>query len=118
MAVVRSLTLVLAAASFIVGLVGERATDRADAQPAPSGTGRALAPAPHQATPKGWRFTWPKGDPAKGREVFQKLECYSCHEVRGERFPAPSNPARVGPELASMGQLHPPEFLAEAIINP
>jgi hypothetical protein len=42
---------------------------------------------PHEqhGTPKGWKFTWPKGDPVKGRAVFAKLECYSCHEVRGER---------------------------------
>src|SRR5262245_17980003 len=116
MAVAR-LILVLALTGFILGLVGARAIDRADAQPAPSGAGRP-APAPHQATPKGWRFTWPKGDPAKGREVFQRLECYSCHEVRGERFPAPSDLARVGPEPSAMGRLHPPEFLAESTINP
>ena len=50
--------------------------------------------------------------------MFQKLECYSCHEVRGERFPSPSDPGRTGPELSMMGPLHPPEFFAEAIINP
>ena len=50
--------------------------------------------------------------------MFQKLECYSCHEVRGERFPAPSDSARAGPELSMMGPLHPPEFFAESIINP
>jgi mono/diheme cytochrome c family protein len=50
--------------------------------------------------------------------VFRKLECYSCHEVRGEDFPAPSDSARVGPELSSMGALHPPEYFAESIINP
>jgi hypothetical protein len=50
--------------------------------------------------------------------VFQKLECYSCHEVQGERFPSPSDPGRAGPELSVMGPLHPPEFFAESIINP
>jgi hypothetical protein len=50
--------------------------------------------------------------------VFQKLECYSCHEVRGEEFPAPSDSGRTGPELSMMGALHPPEFFAESIINP
>ena len=24
------------------------------------------------ATPGGWKFSWPKGDPARGREVFDK----------------------------------------------
>ncbi len=77
------------------------------------------AGAPHvHGTPKGWRFAWPKGDPTKGREVFRKLECYSCHEVRGEPFPQPSDPGRMGPELSVMGPLHPPEYFAESIINP
>lgn len=74
----------------------------------------------HEAhgTPKAWKFTWPKGDPAKGREVFAKLECYSCHEVKGETFPAPSERKEVGPELSAMGPLHEAEYFAEAIINP
>ena len=37
--------------------------------------------------PAGWKFSWPNGTPAKGRVVFLKLECYSCHEVKGEKFP-------------------------------
>ena len=75
---------------------------------------------PHEqhGTPKGWKFTWPKGDPAKGRAVFAKLECYSCHEVRGERFPAPKEKEKIGPELSMMGPLHEAEYFAEAIIKP
>lgn len=69
-------------------------------------------------TAKGWKFAWPKGDPAKGREVFAKLECYSCHEVRGETFLAPSEKEKVGPELSAMAPLHEAEYFAEAIINP
>jgi Cu/Ag efflux protein CusF len=65
--------------------------------------------------PRGWRFTMPKGDPAKGKAVFEKFECYYCHEVRGERFPAPLESA---PELSQMGPLHPVEFFAESIMNP
>ena len=67
-------------------------------------------------TPQGWKFTWPKGDPVKGREVFVKLECYSCHEVQGEKFPAPNGD--IGPELSMMGPRHEVEYFAEAIINP
>jgi mono/diheme cytochrome c family protein len=79
----------------------------------------AAAPAPHQhGTPAGWTFRWPKGDPARGREVFVKLECYSCHEVRGEPFPLPTDRKAVGPELSQMGPLHEPEYFAEAIIHP
>jgi mono/diheme cytochrome c family protein len=89
---------------------------RVRSQPAPPAT-LAGGHGDH-GTPAGWKFTWPTGDPAKGREVFVKLECYSCHEVRGERFPTPSEPAKVGPELSAMGPLHEPEYFAEAIINP
>jgi mono/diheme cytochrome c family protein len=87
--------------------------------PRPQGGGARPAPS-HQAhgTPPGWRFAWPKGDPARGREVFAKFECFTCHEVRGERFPAPSDAASVGPELSQMGPLHDAEYFAEAIINP
>jgi mono/diheme cytochrome c family protein len=69
----------------------------------------------HQ-TPEGWKFTWPQGDPVKGREAFVKLECYSCHTVKGEQFQAPSGD--IGPELSAMGPLHDAEYFAEAIINP
>src|SRR3989304_5500873 len=69
-------------------------------------------------TPKDWKFAWPKGDPGKGREAFVKLECYTCHEVRGEPFPAPSGRGKVGPELSAMGPLHDGEYFAEAIVNP
>jgi len=65
--------------------------------------------------PIGWRFTLPKGDPAKGRAVFEKFECHYCHEVRGENFPSPTEKA---PELSQMSGLHPVEFFAESIMNP
>lgn len=79
----------------------------------------AIAP-PHgdHGTPERWKFSWPKGDPAKGREAFAKLECYSCHEVKGEKFPAPTEEGKVGPELSAMGPLHDPDYFAEALINP
>ncbi len=70
-------------------------------------------------TPPGWKFRWPTGgDPVRGREVFVKLECYSCHEVRGQRFAAPRQESKAGPELSGMGPLHEAEYFAEAIINP
>lgn len=65
--------------------------------------------------PIGWRFTLPKGDPAKGKAVFEKFECHYCHEVRGENFPSPTENA---PELSQMSGLHPVEFFAESILNP
>jgi Cu/Ag efflux protein CusF len=68
--------------------------------------------------PKGWQFTMPKGDAAKGREVFEKFACYVCHEVRGEKFPTAAPGSVLGPELSQMGPLHPLEYFTESIVNP
>src|SRR5713226_113489 len=66
-----------------------------------------------------WKFTLPKGDPSEGRKVFVEVECYKCHEVKGEKFPAVAEGGRgVGPELSQMAGMHPAEFFAESIINP
>ncbi len=91
-------------------LIGAAVSIRAQQQPAVE----------HEAhgTAKGWKFTWPQGASAKGREVFAKLECYSCHEVKGETFPAPTEKEKVGPELSAMGPIHEADYFAEAIINP
>lgn len=81
--------------------------------------GKATPAVPARATEnhhsKDWRFSLPKGDAAKGRAVFDKFECYYCHQVRGEQFPYPVESA---PELSQMGAMHPVEFFAESIINP
>ena len=69
-------------------------------------------------TPAGWRFAWPAGDPARGRDLFAKYECFSCHEVRGEPFAIPHDAGNVGPELAAMGPAHKAEYFVESIINP
>ena len=76
-------------------------------------------PAEAHHHPAGWQFTMPKGDPAKGREVFIKYECYFCHEVRGEGFEKlPFAGVDYGPELSQMGPMHPLEYFTESIINP
>lgn len=75
----------------------------------------------HQAggTPPGWRFLPPRGDIDAGRRAFAEHGCHSCHAVQGESFPASSGePGQVGPELTGMGGHHPPEYFAEAILNP
>ena len=74
----------------------------------------------HEAhgTPRGWKFTLPAGDPGRGRAAFEKFECFKCHEVKGEKFPAASDTANAGPELAHMSAHHPAEFFAESIVNP
>jgi mono/diheme cytochrome c family protein len=47
------------------------------------------------------------------------VECYKCHEVKGEKFPAVAQGEKgVGPELSEMAGMHPPGFFAESIINP
>ena len=70
-------------------------------------------------TPKDWKFTWPAGNAAEGRKLFVEAECHKCHEVTGEIFPAVGkDKGDVGPELAQMASMHPPEFFAESIINP
>lgn len=66
-----------------------------------------------------WKFTLSAGDAAAGRKVFTEVECYKCHEVKGEKFPAVAEKEKgVGPELAQMAGMHPVEFFAESIINP
>src|SRR5437773_732739 len=70
----------------------------------------------HTHHPQDWRFTMPKGDPGKGREVFVKYECYFCHEIRGENFVFAG--MDYGPELSQMGPLHPLEYFSESVINP
>src|SRR5262245_47552798 len=82
---------------------------------------RAPAQAPVHAdhgTPTGWRLRWPAGDPRKGRDAFARFECYSCHAVQGEQFPALGSRDTLGPELSRMGRLHEPEYFVEAIVNP
>jgi putative copper export protein len=65
--------------------------------------------------PKGWMLTPPPGDPVRGRQIFRRLECFACHAVAGERFPAPSRP---GPALTDVGRHHPAGYLLESILNP
>ncbi len=84
-----------------------------------TGVGATASDAQHQhGTPEGWKFGLPTGDAAKGREVFAKLECYKCHEVKGETFPSTADKENVGPELSAMAPLHDVEYFAESIVNP
>ena len=67
--------------------------------------------------PPGWKFSMPRGDAGKGKEVFEVLECGSCHEVAGEGFPAKATD-KTGPALTGMGAHHPAEYFAESILDP
>lgn len=96
------------------------------------GHGTAPAPAPgakppapismeelHRSggVPRGWKFTLPPGDPKTGRELFAKLECNKCHEVKPD-FPKAGGAGDVGPELTGMGAHHPAEYFAQSIVDP
>ena len=59
-------------------------------------------------------MTPPRGDAARGRTVFEKFQCATCHAVPDTRFPAPTKP---GPGLAGVGARQPGE-LVESIMNP
>lgn len=69
--------------------------------------------------PSDWKSSVAQGSPSEGRKLFVEMECYKCHEVKGEKFPDVAKGERgVGPELSEMAGMHPPEFFAESIINP
>jgi cytochrome c2 len=69
----------------------------------------------HHGPPKDWKFALAKGDAAEGRKVFVDLQCYKCHEVKGESFPGVAvDDKGVGPELSQMAGMHPVEFFAES----
>ncbi len=68
--------------------------------------------------PAGWKFTVPPGNADRGREVFRQLECYKCHEIKGQDFPPAGREAKSGPDLTGMGSFHPAEYFAESILAP
>jgi hypothetical protein len=72
----------------------------------------------HGGVPRGWKFAMPPGDAARGRALFGDLECYKCHEIKTEKFPAPADGKYTGPELTGMGRIHPAEYIAESILFP
>ena len=95
--------------------------------PAPaSSAAAARPPAPismeelhrNGGVPRGWKFTLPAGDPKLGREIFAKLECNKCHEVKGDFPRGERGAADVGPELTGMGGHHPAEYFAQSIVDP
>jgi len=59
----------------------------------------------------------PDGNPATGKIVFSNHQCYSCHEVEGENYPAPT---AITPTYVSFGQgeIGSRAYLMESIIAP
>jgi putative heme-binding domain-containing protein len=50
-------------------------------------------------------------DAGRGAEVYERLECSSCHIIKGEG-------SNFGPELSEVGALRGPEYLRIAITDP
>jgi len=67
--------------------------------------------------PLRWEPALPPGDRDAGRRAFEAHGCAACHRVAGESFTSASSEAR-GPDLTGMGKLHPPAYLAEAVLDP
>jgi hypothetical protein len=79
------------------------------------GQGHAASPAKSNV-PKGWKFSFPDGDPNAGKTVFINMQCYSCHAINipGEKLP--SDAGGIGPDLNGYSAF-PKEYLAESIIK-
>jgi uncharacterized protein involved in high-affinity Fe2+ transport len=119
-------SLALVTATALLGLtLGPVLAQHAGHPPVAAPTPAAKPPTPitmeelHRAggVPRGWKFTLPPGDPKTGREIFAKLECNKCHEVKPD-FPKSGGAGDVGPELTGMGAHHPAEYFAQSIVDP
>jgi len=51
------------------------------------------------------------GNVEKGRAVYQKLDCASCHTINGQG-------GSFGPELSKIGQRRAPSWLRQAVLQP
>jgi hypothetical protein len=64
-----------------------------------AGFGPAQGASPAKpSVPKGWKFSFPDGDPKAGKTVFMNMQCYSCHAIQipGENAVRAEG---IGPEL-------------------
>jgi hypothetical protein len=74
------------------------------------------ASAAKPSVPKGWSFSVPEGDWQAGKQVFMRMECYSCHTIKLPKETLAARPGKVGPELTGYSGL-PREYLASSIIK-
>lgn len=51
------------------------------------------------------------GNVEKGRAVYQRLDCASCHTINGQG-------GGLGPELSKIGQRRAPSWLRQAVLQP
>jgi putative copper export protein/mono/diheme cytochrome c family protein len=104
-------------AALVESTPARHAAHLAHAAAGPAGPIRVTMEELHASggTPRGWLFTPPPGDAARGRQVFARLGCFACHAVAGEDFPPSSG---LGPDLTGAGEHHPAGYLLESVINP
>lgn len=104
-----------AVACLTVIVTGAR-SQTATADPTPRSV-RITMEALHQlgGVPPGWTLSPPVGDAPRGKGLYERFGCYTCHAVRGETFPAPT---AAGPDLTGMGAHHPAAYFVESIVNP
>lgn len=114
--------LVIAGVSVVASLAlaqdHSQRVDGSKARPEPPNPIRVTMEQLHAqgGVPRGCKFLMPPGDAAAGRKVFVALECFACHEIKGENFPDQSKtPRGAGPELTGMGAHHPAEYFTESV---
>jgi cytochrome c len=78
------------------------------------GVGWAAGSPAAPKVPQGWTFTFPEGHAFAGKTVFLNMQCYSCHNIAGEKLPFRAK--AIGPDLTGYSDL-PKEYLAESIIK-
>lgn len=68
------------------------------------------------SVPKGWTFSFPEGDPETGKQLYVKMQCYTCHTIKLPKETLAAQPGKIGPELTGYAVL-PKEYLASSIIQ-
>lgn len=66
--------------------------------------------------PADWTFTVPEGNATDGHITFMRMECYSCHVLKGIKDQVPTDSGNIGPDLTGYRGVAK-EYLAESIIT-
>lgn len=81
----------------------------------------ACKPGAEAQTQSARGFALPEGDAASGRQAFEDLKCFTCHEVAGleDELPRPTATPVVDVKLGGLAMREPEDGeLVSAIINP